>query len=69
MHFAKIYHYITLVLLASRDTYVEDQRTAEFQPMYFQDRKKPMMTRTLSSIYQQDKGSLFAMEARAHRGR
>jgi len=61
------YIIILFVLLAACDTYVEDQRTAEFQPMYFQDAEETDDDTDFGSIYQQDKGSLFAMEARAHR--
>ena len=61
------YIIILFVLLAACDTYVEDQRTAEFQPMYFQDLEETDDDTDFGSIYQQDKGSLFAMEARAHR--
>ena len=61
------YIIILFVLLAACDTYVEDQRTAEFQPMYFQDAEETDDDTDFGSIYQQDKGSLFAMEGRAHR--
>ena len=58
--------YVTIPLvLAACDTYVENKRSAEFRQFvarYRKDKKSDF-----GSIYQQDKGSLFAMEARAHR--
>ena len=50
------YIIILFVLLAACDTYVEDQRTAEFQPMYFQDPEETDDDTDFGSIYQQDKG-------------
>ena len=55
------------MFLAACDTYVEDKRSAEFEPIYLPDTIKEDKKSDFGSIYQQDKGSLFAMEARAHR--
>jgi len=61
------YFFVLVLFVAGCDTYVEDQRTADFQPMYFQETETVDEKPDFGSIYQQDKGSLFAMEARAHR--
>ena len=58
---------LILLLLAACDTYVEDQRSVDFEPMYLPDNEQEDESSDLGTIYQQDKGSLFAMEARAHR--
>ena len=58
---------LILLLLAACDTYVEDQRSLDFEPMYLPDNEQEDESSDLGTIYQQDKGSLFAMEARAHR--
>ena len=61
------YFLIIFSTLVACDTYVEDQRTADFEPIYFQQPEQVAEEPDFGSIYQQDKGSLFAMEARAHR--
>ena len=55
------------LLLAACDTYVEDQRCVDFEPIYLPDGEQEDDSSDLGTIYQQNKGSLFAMEARAHR--
>jgi flagellar L-ring protein precursor FlgH len=56
-----------LLLLAGCDTYVEDQRSVDFEPIYVPETEQEEESSDLGTIYQQNKGSLFAMEARAHR--
>ena len=56
-----------LLLLAACDTYVEDQRSVDFEPIYVPETEQEIESSDLGTIYQQNKGSLFAMEARAHR--
>ena len=58
---------LILLLLAACDTYVEDQRSVDFEPIYLPDNEQEEESSDLGTIYKQDKGSLFAMEARAHR--
>ena len=55
------------LLLAACDTYVEDERTADFEPIYLPDTEQEEESSDFGTIYKQNKGSLFAMEARAHR--
>ena len=64
-----MFKYLSLIffLLAACDTYVEDQRSADFEPIYFQGEDQENETPDTGTIYQQNKGNLFAMEARAHR--
>ena len=61
--------YILLLFLAlsACDTYVEEQRSVDFEPVYLEDPEQEVAQADLGGIYQKDKGSLFAMEARAHR--
>ena len=61
--------YLSLIFFffAACDTYVEEQRTADFEPIYFQGEDQESESRDSGTIYQQNKGNLFAMEARAHR--
>ena len=56
-----------LILLAACDTYVEDKRSVDFDPIYLPETEQEDESSDLGTIYQQNKGSLFAMEARAHR--
>ena len=56
-----------LLLLAACDTYVEDKRSVDFEPIYLPDSEEGDKGSDLGTIYQQNKGNLFAMEARAHR--
>ena len=56
-----------ILLLAACDTYVEDQRSVDFEPIYLPDAEQEDESSDLGTIYQQNKGNLFAMEARAHR--
>lgn len=53
--------------LSACDTYVEEQRSVDFEPIYLEDPEQEVTPADLGGIYQKDKGSLFAMEARAHR--
>ena len=64
-----MYKYLALLLLllAACDTYVEDKRSVDFEPIYLPDREEEDKASDLGTIYQQNKGNLFAMEARAHR--
>ena len=61
--------YFTLLVLAlgACDTYVEDKRSVDFEPIYFQESEQENETPDTGTIYQKNKGNLFAMEARAHR--
>ena len=61
--------YLSLLFFffAACDTYVEEQRTADFEPIYFQGEDQEKESQDSGTIYQQNKGNLFAMEARAHR--
>ena len=56
---------LLLLLLAACDTYVEDKRSVDFEPIYLQDSQEEDKGSDLGTIYQQNKGNLFAMEARA----
>ena len=56
-----------ILLLAACDTYVEDDRSVDFEPIYLPDTDQEEENSDLGTIYQQNKGNLFAMEARAHR--
>ena len=64
-----MYKYLALLflLLAACDTYVEDKRSVDFEPIYLPDSEEEDKASDLGTIYQQNKGNLFAMEARAHR--
>ena len=64
-----MYKYLALLflLLAACDTYVEDKRSVDFEPIYLPDSEEEDKGSDLGTIYQQNKGNLFAMEARAHR--
>lgn len=56
-----------LILMAACDTYVEDRRAVDFKPIYLQEPEEQTANSDFGAIYRQDKGSLFAMEGRAHR--
>ena len=56
-----------LLLLAACDTYVEDERSVDFEPIYLPETEQEVASSDVGTIYKQNKGSLFAMEARAHR--
>ena len=49
------------------DTYVEEQRSVDFEPIYIEPLEQEVTEADFGGIYQKDKGNLFAMEARAHR--
>ena len=49
------------------DTYVEEQRSVDFEPVYIEPLEQEVTEADFGGIYQKDKGNLFAMEARAHR--
>ena len=63
---AKYFVLICLVLTAC-DTYVEEQRSVEFEPIYLEPVEQETAQSDFGGIYKKDKGNLFAMEARAHR--
>ena len=60
-----LYKYLAplILLLAACDTYVEDKRSVDFEPIYFPETEQEDETSDFGTIYQQNKGSLFAMEA------
>ena len=62
----KYFVFICLVLTAC-DTYVEEQRSVEFEPIYLEPVEQETTRSDFGGIYKKDKGNLFAMEARAHR--
>ena len=53
-------------LLCSCGTYVEDRRSIDYEPVYFQD-ERTLDQESFGSIYQPNMGSLFSMENRASR--
>ena len=55
------------LFLAACDTYVEEQRSVDFEPVYLEPLEEEETRADFGGIYQKDKGNLFAMEARAHR--
>ena len=61
------YILLLFLVLSACDTYVEEQRSVDFEPIYLDDPEQEVAKADLGGIYQKDKGSLFAMEARAHR--
>ena len=61
------YVILLVLVLGACDTYVEDKRSVDFEPIYFQETEQENETPDTGTIYQKNKGNLFAMEARAHR--
>jgi len=55
------------LFLVACDTYVEEQRSVDFEPVYIEPLEEEVTQADFGGIYQKDKGNLFAMEARAHR--
>ena len=55
------------ILLASCGSYVEDRRSSQYEPLYLEIDEVQTSEPSFGSIYQKDKGSLFAMEGRASR--
>ena len=55
------------LFLVACDTYVEEQRSVDFEPVYLEPVEEEVTQADFGGIYQKDKGNLFAMEARAHR--
>ena len=55
------------LFLFACDTYVEEQRSVDFEPVYLEPVEEEVTQADFGGIYQKDKGNLFAMEARAHR--
>ena len=51
-----------ILLLAACDTYVEDDRSVDFEPIYLPDTDQEEENSDLGTIYQQNKGNLFAMD-------
>ena len=64
--FKHIILFLPLVILGC-DRYIEDRRTSDFDPIYFDDSVDQIQTPEFGAIYQADKGNLFSMESRAHR--
>ena len=61
------YFVLICLVLTACDTYVEEQRSVEFEPIYLEPVEKETTQSDFGGIYKKDKGNLFAMEARAHR--
>jgi flagellar L-ring protein precursor FlgH len=55
------------IVLASCGSYVEDRRSSQYEPLYLEIDEVQTSEPSFGSIYQKDKGSLFAMEGRASR--
>ena len=53
---------LSLLLLAACDTYVEDKRSVDFEPIYLPETEQEDESTDVGTIYQQNKGNLFAME-------
>ena len=64
----KNYFLVLLILIVSAcNRYVEDRRSADFEPLYFNNENDDISDPAFGAIYTSEKGSLFAMENRAHR--
>ena len=61
------YFVLICLILTACDTYVEEQRSVEFEPIYLEPVEQGTAQSDFGGIYKKDKGNLFAMEARAHR--
>ena len=61
------YFVLICLILTACDTYVEEQRSVEFEPIYLEPVEQETAQSDFGGIYKKDKGNLFAMEARAHR--
>ena len=61
------YFVLICLVLTACDTYVEEQRSVEFEPIYLEPVEQETAQSEFGGIYKKDKGNLFAMEARAHR--
>lgn len=61
------YFVLICLVLTACDTYVEEQRSVEFEPIYLEPVEQETTQSDFGGIYKKDKGNLFAMEARAHR--
>jgi flagellar L-ring protein precursor FlgH len=61
------YFVLICLVLTACDTYVEEQRSVEFEPIYLGPVEQETTQSDFGGIYKKDKGNLFAMEARAHR--
>ena len=61
------YFVLICLVLTACDTYVEEQRSVEFEPIYLEHVEQETTQSDFGGIYKKDKGNLFAMEARAHR--
>ena len=57
----------TFFVLAGCGSYVEDRRSSQYEPLYLETDELQTSEPSFGSIYQKDKGSLFAMEGRASR--
>jgi len=63
----KVFLLIVPLFILGCDRYVEDRRTAEFDPIYFDSADEDTLAPEFGAIYQANKGNLFSMESRAHR--
>lgn len=63
----KIFLLILSLLIFGCDRYVEDRRTADFDPIYLDIPEQEQVSADFGAIYKADKGNLFSMESRAHR--
>lgn len=61
------YFVLICLILTACDTYIEEQRSVEFEPIYLEPVEQETAQSDFGGIYKKDKGNLFAMEARAHR--
>lgn len=61
------YFVLICLIFTACDTYVEEQRSVEFEPIYLEPVEQETTQSDFGGIYKKDKGNLFAMEARAHR--
>ena len=57
---------LPLIILGC-DRYVEDRKTADFDPIYLDIPDEEPVSSEFGAIYKADKGNLFSMESRAHR--
>jgi len=58
----KVFLLIVPLFILGCDRYVEDRRTAEFDPIYFDSADEDTLAPEFGAIYQANKGNLFSME-------
>ena len=63
----KLFLLIVPLLITGCDRYVEDRKTADFDPVYLDLPDEEPVSSEFGAIYKADKGNLFSMESRAHR--